>query len=334
MSTIYGDISPRTAAYSVARLLDRAEPAMCLGRFGQQQPVPKNKSLQVKWRRYNGFAPSLIPLVEGVTPAPDTITHTDVTGTLQQYGRRVTISDVIEDTHEDPVLMEYSEILGEVAGQTQELVIYNAIRAGTNVLYNSSNSARSGVNAAVDAGILNRAIRQLMRQNAKTVTRVLAGTDKVGTMPIRPAYAGFCHPDLQSGLEAIAGFKNPAEYPSSMPMLPNEIGSFKNIRFFQSTLFSPFYNAATVTGSGSTYMTGGSTGTGIPDVYPIIIIGMDAFATVSLAGSSAIQPIVVNRKASDSDPLAQRSHVGFKMWSLASILNDAWMVRCEVLAAQ
>lgn len=338
MSTAYGDISPRTAAYVAARLLTRANPVLCLGRFGQQQPIPKNKTNAITFRRYNGFAPSLSTLVEGVTPAPDIISKTDVSATLAQYGRRVQISDVIMDTHEDQVLMEYAGIMGEVAGQTQEMVIYNAIRAGTNVQYLASASSRISVNAAPTGAngalILNRMIRQLNRQNTKKVTRMLAGSDKVGTAPIRPAYVVFCHPDLQTDLEGITGWKNPAEYGSYVPLLPSEMGAYKDLRFLGSTLFSPFLAAATTTGSGSTFMTNGSTGTGIPDVYPMIAVGMDAYATVSLAGSNAVTPIVLNPKPSDSDVMAQRGHVAFKMYSTALILNDAWMVRGEVLCTQ
>jgi N4-gp56 family major capsid protein len=337
MTTQYGDISPRTAAYAAAKLLDRALPALCLGRFGQQQPIPKNKSQTVRWRRYNGFAPSTVPLVEGVTPAPDLITYTDYEATLKQYGRRVQVSDVIIDTHEDPVLNEYAEIMGEVAGQTQEVIVFNAIKGGTNVLWAGGTSratvaqALTGSNGAT---VLGRAIRTLRRQNAKPVTRMLAGTDKVGTAPIRPGYVAFCHPDLQQDLEGITGWKNPVEYGTYQPLMPSEIGSYKEIRFLASTLFTPWLTAATTTGSGSTFMTGGSTGTGVPDVYPVIIIGMDAFATVSLAGANAVTPIVLNPKPSDSDVMAQRGHVAFKMWSTAAILNDAWLLRVEALVTQ
>lgn len=334
MSSVYGDISPRTAAFAAAKMLDRALPAMCMSRFGQQVSLPKNKTNVIKFRRYNGFAPSLVPLVEGVTPQPDIVSSTDVSATLQQFGRRVQISDVIIDTHEDPVLNEYAEIMGEVAGQTMEMVVFSVIRAGTNVLYNSSNSLRTGVNAAVNSTILNRIIRQLKRQNAKPITRMLAGTDKVGTTPIRPAFIVFCHPDLQTDLEAITGWVNPANYPTSTPALPQELGSYKDLRFMGSTLYGPFYNAATVTGSGSTYMTGGSTGTGIPDVYPLVAVGQDSYGVVSLAGANAVTPIVVNPKPSDSDVLAQRAHVAFKMYATACVLNDAWMVRGEVLCTQ
>lgn len=340
MSSVYGDITPRTAAFAAAKMLERALPSMCMSRFGQQQPIPKNKTNVVKFRRYNGFAPSTTALVEGVTPAADVINATDVTATLAQYGRRVQISDVIADTHEDPVLSEYAEVMGEVAGQTMESVCYNVLKAGTNVLYSGSATSRITVAAKIDTSALNRAIRQLKRQNAKLITRMLAGTDKVGTAPIRPGYIAFCHPDLQTDLESLTetggakAFKTPSEYGSYTPLMPNEMGSYRDIRFLSSTLYAPWLAAATTTGSQSVILTNGGTGAGVGDVYPIIIVGMDAYATVSLAGANSVTPIVINPKPSDSDVLGQRGHVGFKMYSTACILNDAFMVRIEAGVAQ
>lgn len=330
MSNTYGDITPRTAAYAAAKMLDRAVPFMCMAKFGQQQPIPKNKTNTVKFRRYNAFQPSTVPLVEGVTPAPDTMNSTDVTATLAQYGRRIPITDVIMDTHEDPVLNEYAEVMGELAGQTAELIVYNAIKAGVNVLY-AVGTTRATVNGAITGPILGRAIRQLKRQNTKVITKMLAGSDKVGTSPIRPAFVAFVHPDVQQDLEAITGYKAVVEYGTVTPLGDNELGSYKEIRFLQSTLYAPFLAAGV---SGSTFLTNGGTGTGNADVYPMVIVGMDAYATVSLAGANAVTPIVVNPKPSDSDPLAQRGHVGFKMYGTACILNDAWMVRVEVAVTQ
>lgn len=330
MANQYGDITPRTAAYAAATMLERALPNLAMAKFGQQQPIPRNKTNTVKFRRYNGFTANTTALTEGVTPSADNISSTDVTATLAQYGRRTQVTDFIEDTHEDPVLNEYATILGELAGQTAELVVFNAIKAGTNVVY-SGGSSRATVNSAITTTALNRAIRQLKRQNAKYHTKMLAGTDKVGTSPIRPAFVAFCHPDLQQDLETLSGWKNPVEYGTYSVIATDEIGSYKEIRFIASTLYSPFLTAGA---SGSTLLTGGTTGTGAADVYPIIITGKDAYATVSLAGSQAITPIVINPKPSDSDPLAQRGHVGFKMYGTSVILNDSWMVRVETGVTQ
>lgn len=328
MTTAYGDISPRTAAFAATTMLARALPYLCMAKYGQMQSIPKNKSQTVKFRRYNAWAPSVVPLVEGVTPAADELTHTDVSATLSQYGRRTVLTDVVMDTHEDPVLAEVAEILGEVAGQTQETIVYNAIKAGTNVVY-ANGAARNAVNTAVASGTLKTVIRKLKRQNTRMITKMLAATDKVSTQPIPPCFVAFCHPDLEKDLQAIANWVRVQNYGTWQPLGESEIGAFENLRFLTSTLYTPFLGAGGAVSSGAFVSNGADTGT-VADVYPIIVVGKDAYATVALAGSTAVHPIILNPKPSDSDPMAQRGHAAFKMYSTACILNDAWMVRAEV----
>lgn len=318
----YGDITPRTAAFAAARMLERGQPFQNMAKFGQMQSIPKGKTKVVKWRRYNAIALATTALTEGVTPSATTITHTDVTATLAQYGDRAQISDVIQDTHEDPVLQEFSDILGEAAAQTKETLMYNVLKAGTNVLY-TNGSARNTVNTALSANTLRRAIRALKRQNARPITGMLAATDKVATQPIPPCYVAFVHPDLEYDLQtSVTGFIRVQNYGTWKPLADNEIGSFENIRFLTSTLYTPFAAAGNAT-------LNGMLGTGNVDVYPTLIVGKDAYANVALAGAEAITPMVTNPKPSDSDPLAQRGHVAYKFYHAAAILNDAWMLRVE-----
>ncbi len=325
MSNVYGDITPRTAAYAAERMLTRAQPYLCMAKFGQMQSIPKGRTKVVKWRRYNAIALATTPLTEGVTPSSTAITNTDVTATLNQYGDRARLTDVIMDTHEDPVLAEFTDILGEAAGQTKETLLFNVLKAGTNVLY-SNGSARNTVNTAITADVLRRAIRSLKRQNARMITSMLAATDGVGTAPIPPCYVAFCHPDIERDLQAINGFFRVQNYGTWKPLGDNEIGSFENIRFLTSTLYAPFLAAGSET-------LNGMLGTGYVDVYPTLVVGKDAYADVALAGATAITPMVVNPKPSDSDPLAQRGHVAYKFYHAAAILNDAWMIRIESGAA-
>ena len=323
--TVYGDITPRTAAYAVDKMLERAQPSLNMAKFAVVTAVPKGKTKVVKWRRYGRLAATTTPLTEGVTPVQGNIAATDVTANLEQYGQRVQITDVIMDTHEDPVLNELSGSLGETAGQTQELIMYNALKAGTQVLY-SNGIARTDVNTPITATVLRRAIRQLKNQDTKPLTMMLNATDGVGTTPIPACYVCFVHPnvemDLQNTTNIPTGYTRIQNYGTFKPLCDSEIGSFENIRFISSTLYTPLANAGGVLGA----MLGGSAA----DVYQSLIVGKDSYATVNLSASgSGLTPIVVNPKPSDSDPMGQRGHVAFKMWSAAAILNDAWMTRIE-----
>ena len=85
--TVYGDsgISPRTQVYAERQMLKHAGPVMVLDKFGMAKPMPKNKGEVIKFRRPNVFTAATVPLQEGVTPTPDSITPQDVTVVMQQY---------------------------------------------------------------------------------------------------------------------------------------------------------------------------------------------------------------------------------------------------------
>lgn len=328
-TTTYGDISPRTAAYAAKELLKRGLPFLVIEKFGQAKTLPANNSKVMKFRRYNALSTTPATLTEGVTPAATSLTHTDITATLSQYGDRVTISDVIEDTHEDPVLQEATTLLGEQAAQMVEKVRYGVIKAGTNVLY-ANGTGRTDVNTPITLTLLRRAVRTLKRQNAKPITTFVKSTPSYDTVNCQPAYVAMIHPDCANDVRNLQGFQSIEKYHASNAPWENELGKCEDVRFVESTIFEAFADGGGAkAGSGTTMLSTSGTSA---DVYPIIIVGRDAYGIVALKGAFAITPMVVNAKPSDSDPMAQRSHVSWKTMQTAVILNDAWMVRLEVAA--
>ena len=324
-TTTYGDISPRTAAYAAADFLVRALPHLVFERFGQSKPIPKNETNAVKFRRFEAIAIDTTALVEGVTPAAVRLTITDVTATLSQFGTHVEITDVIMDTHEDPVLREGTMVLAENAAQTLETVRYNIVKAGTNVRF-TNGAARSAVNTVVDRSDIRSVTKTLQRQNAKMFTSILKSTPNYDTHPIEAAYWAVTHPDMESDIRDIVGFVSAAQY-GTTPPIENEIGSVEHVRFVKTTLALPFLDAGGA--KGDTESTSGVSS----DVYPILVFGRDAYGIVPLKGKSSVTPMVVNPgNPSDSDPLGQRGHISWKAYHTAVILNDAFMVRIESAA--
>lgn len=320
----FGDISPRTAGYVVGELLERAIPQMCLEKFGQGKPIPKNSTKTAIFRRYEALDNTPNYLTEGVTPPGKSLRKTDITVTLQQMGDLVSITDVIADTHEDPVLNETVDILSEQAAQMIERMRWFVLRAGTNVLY-ANGSARSAVNTVISTALIRRAVRTLERQNARKVTRVLRPSSEYGTDAVAASYVAICHPDLDADIRNCAGFTPPEKYASETPW-ENEIGKVERVRFVSGTLYDSFLDAGGTPGS-TVLSNGGSAA----DVYPILLIGMDAYGIVPLRGMESIVPMIVNPgRPSDSDPLGQRGHAAWKTMQSAVILNDLWMLRLEV----
>lgn len=339
--TLYGDISPRTAAYAVAELLKRGMPYLVLEKFGQTYPIPNNATKVAKFRRYylsgstgaaaDGTVTSpwavplaTTPLVEGVTPSGRKLLNTDYTVTLAQYGDYATITDVILDTHEDRVLQQMTEVLGESAAITIEAIRYNVLKAGTNVFY-SNGAARTSVNTPINIDVQRQVTTGLTRQNAKKITQIVKSTPDFRMEPIEAAYIGLFHPDCETDIRKMAGFIPTKQYGTVTPW-ENEIGAVEQVRYLSSTVFAPFPDAGTTKGAMRS-----TTGTNA-DVYPILYVGRDSYGIVPLKGKDSLTPMVVNPKPAPGDPLAQRGTVGWKAYQAAVILNDAWFARLEVAA--
>lgn len=325
--TIYGDISPRTAAHAQKKLLQRAIPALVIEKFGQAVSLPANSSKTTVFRRYSALDSTPTALTEGVTPGSQTLTHTDVPCLLTQYGSVVTISDVIIDTHEDNILAESIELLGEQAAQMIERMRYGVLRAGTNVVYGNG-ATRNAVNTPITLVAQRKIVRALKRQDAQPITKVVKSTPAFGTEAVAKSFICLIHPDQESDVRNMVGADGkscftPVEKYGQLTPYDNEIGKVEDVRYLSSTIFKPWADAGGAKGL-MTSTTGASA-----DVYPALFIATNAYGVVALKGMFAVTPIVVNPKPSDSDRLGQRGHVGWKAMQGAVILNDQFMVRGE-----
>lgn len=327
-TTTTTQVAPGTQAFYDRNLLTRAVPADVHGRFGQKRPIAKKSGNQIKFRRYSALPAALTPLTEGVTPAGSSLSVTDITATLAQYGDFIVLSDVVDMVNQDPVVTEATEVLGDQSGLTIDQVRRDVLVAGTNVAYASGAATRAATVAKITAADLDKAIRFLKNQNAKFIKPEIDGSDKVGSGAVRKAFIGLVHPDVEFDLEQIAGYRAVSDYGSKESVMEDEIGSYKNIRFISSTNCKIFPDATTATTAG--FKTSGS---GKNDVYATLILADNAYGVCPLAGA-AMQTIVKPLgSGGTTDALNQRSSVGWKAMTTTKILNEAWMVRLESLAS-
>jgi N4-gp56 family major capsid protein len=307
----YGDISQRTAAWAAKNHLEHAQPVEVLARFGDIKQLDKNTADTIKFRRPVPFNPATTPLVEGVTPAGGSIAYEDVTVQLAQYGDFVEISDVVADLAEDPVLKDITMLTGEQAALTKEMILYGVLKAGTNKFYGGGKSSIATV-AAGDVftkAIQRNVTKALKAQKSKKVTEMLSASPKYSTEPVAPAYVAFAHTDLEGMLRDIDGFV-PVEKYGTMQPLPYEIGKIEDVRYVLSPELEPDADAGAA---------------GI-DVYPVIIIGKNAYGHVALRGAKSAPIMVLNPGvARGGDPLGQRGTVGWKCYDAPVVLNQAWM---------
>lgn len=326
--TEYGDISPRVGVYAEAKMLTHAQPILVLEKFASVRPMPGNKGQTIKFRRPVPLLPATTPLVEGVTPASQAFSYEDVTATLSQIGAWSETTDVVADTHEDPVLNDMMTMSGEQAAETRETLNWGVIKGGTNVLY-ANGTARNQVNTPISLNKVRAVTRALNRQRARKITKIQDGSVKIGTKPVEAAYVAFCHTDCEADIRAIPGFKSVAEYGTRQPLCEHELGSVESIRFIVSPVLTSWVNAGGA--KGTMLSTGGTSA----DVYPIIVIGQEAFGTVPLKGKGSVVPMVLNPNTPrGGDPMGQRGSVAWKSWFCTVILSQVWMARLEVAVTE
>lgn len=321
-------VSQRTNTYAEAKMLSHAEPVLVLQKFGQMKPMPKNKADNVTFRRPVPFTVSTTALTEGVKPTAKAMSYEDVTATLAQYGGLVEITDQVHDTVEDPVLNDAAMLSGEEAGETLELVLWNVLRAGTNVQY-SNGTARNQVNSKISLSVQRAITRTLKSNKGKKITQMVSSSVKYGTEAIDAAYIAIGHTDLEADIRDMTNFV-PVEKYGTMKPLPYEIGKVEDVRYILSPTLTNFADAG---GLASTNNTVSTTGTN-SDVYPIMYFAKEAFGCVTLKGHGAITPSIINPGQLDkSDPLGQLGYVGWKTYFAGVRLNETWMVRAEVAAS-
>lgn len=309
-------------------MLRHAGPVMILDKFGMTRQMPANKGVAIKFRRPRTFAAITAPLTEGVTPGTTQFTYEDVSATLRQYGMLVEITDVIEDTHEDPVLNDATVQAGENIGRTMEALTYGILKAGTNVFY-ANGTARTSVNTPITIAKIRAVVRALTAQKAMPITRMLDASLNYGTRAIQAAYVAVCHTDLENDIRELAGFVPVAEYGSRQALHERELGSVENVRFITSPDLGslPDAGGAKLGALGTMVSTSGTSA----DVYPVLFFGKEAYGMVPLRGQGSVSPTILrpNVKTKD-DPLGQRGYVGWKTWFCCVILNELWMARLEV----
>lgn len=319
-NTTLTQIPAGVSAFYDRNLLERADPELVHDKFGQSRPIPKKNSNSIKFRKYNALALATTPLTEGVTPTGKQLSITDSTATVAQYGDFVTLTDMVQLTVEDSVITEATDVLGEQAGQTLDVIYRDIINAGTNVYYAGAVAGRDNLTTGSkpSATDLDAVRKTLKKQNAKYFTKMIKGTTAVNTFPIRPAYWAIIDPELTPIYEALTGWKSVESYASQSEVMECEIGAYKNIRFIESTQAKSFGANAHATPV---------------DVYSTLVIAQNAYGVVGLRGQRNIETIVkALGSGGTSDALNQRATVGWKALATAKILNDAWMMRLETSA--
>lgn len=302
-------------------LLERAVASFIHTRFAQVRDIPRKAgSSTIKFRRYSNLTAATTPLTEGVTPAGSQGSVTDITATALQYGDFITVTDKLQYESVDPVLLEFSDILGDQAADTIDQLTRDVLAAGTNVIYSGTGNTATDEVAAGDVisyGNFDAASLLLKNNKGKPITRQIDPSTGYNTMPIPRCFISFIHPDITAKVATFTGWTPVEKYPNQATVMEDEVGSYTangtKIRFIEST------NAKIKTGAGTSSI----------DVYCTLIMAANAYGITRISGEAMKNIVKPLGSAGTADPLDQRATTGWKATFVAKILNNDWLVRIE-----
>ena len=288
-------------------LLDRNEPTYFHERFGMAKEIPARGGNNISLRQFVRPAASTTALVEGTPPSATNVTVTQTIISVAQYGAYMLGSDVIETQTIDPQLAEWTQVFTELKNNTRDLVIRNAISAGTNVLYAGGATVRSGIASG--------SAYNLSWADIRAARRALRTNDAPYYADNR--YWGLIHPDVARNLFADTTIVNASQYAGprtgANPLFSGELPDLMGIRFYETT------NGTTFSGLGQ------SAGF----VYSTLVGGKDAYAVTSYGADSNAIIFHGTGSAGALDPLNQFWSLGFKTAVGAGIVDQLRMVRIE-----
>ena len=321
-TTKYSDLSARNTVYAQKKMLETPQPLLILESIATPFVIPMNSTRVASWLRADALPLATTPVVEGVVPSSTKFTNQKVEATLKQYIGLVSVTDVVADTYDSPVLMSLMEQMGYQLGNTVEAIRFGEFVAGTNKLQ-TNGTVRTDINTELNRTVIRKAIRALKLQKAKPISRMVAPSVNYATTPVSPAYIGIAHTSAEMDIRNMSGFSEVEKYATESSMFPGEIGRVDAVRFVVSTEVPFWANGGAST---STMLT---TGGSVADVYPLLIVGMDALGVVSLKGANAATPYLFNPVPSAGNPTGQIGHAVWKLWTTALILNQAHVIRVE-----
>lgn len=335
-------------------VLSHAKPYEVLAKAGRQVQMPQNASDTYVARRFlpygatasnqnqffqNGTGDRGNTLVqahltqEGVTPSPDSITPYDITEVVQQYSCLYGFSDKTFNLYEDDIPAQMKTQIGERVGLVNEMIVYGKLKSCTNQFYGGAGTSRSTVAGPMTLTLQSAIVRSLMANHAMPVTKLLKASASFDTSAVAPGYFAYTHTDLERMVRDLPNFIPAEKYATGTPEM-GEIGKCERFRYVLSPDLPSYQDAgaaiASFTGTGAGYST---TGTSL-DVYPVIVMGADAFSQIAVRGLNALDPTFLPPgEKSKADPLGQRGYAGTSWWKATMIENTSWMAVVNVARA-
>lgn len=269
--------------YLAKKILPLARRQLVAYQFGEPYKLEKGRGITYTATRYNRLPLPYAPLSEGVPPQGETISISQVTATAQQWGDKVTISDVAEMTIFHPLMKTAKFLLGLQIAETFERNTFNALMALTQVNYVNSRGSRGALVAGdvIDTTTVLRtngaletlgAPRFMGDEQTDEKIDAQSGGSRASDNPRgMPHYAAICHTLVVADWSQNPTVVLARQYSNLYQLYNYEVGEWAGIRFCKSNMV-PTWTGFANTAYTATAGTAGNLATGS---YFVVVTGQD-----------------------------------------------------------
>lgn len=272
---------------------------MVFTNLGVKKTIPMNQGTKnYTLRRYNRLPVDLEKqlLEEGVAPDALKIEGNKVTGTVNQYGARISVTDVTEDIHFDNIRSVYQPELARHAAETVERDVLASFSEASEYFVGNGTD-KTGL---TDADILT--FKDLRRVALSMKVNLRKGHTRGGGAPIVVVT-----PQVMQDLLDDDALENKM-LATGMENTPIKNGSLKSYKVYdlwvQETLIAEVEEV--------------ESGEDTFNVYTTYVLGFEPYAVLELGRLSWHN---VPFKAAIGNELAQIASVGYKMWTGAKVID-------------
>lgn len=294
-------LSAEMKTYYGMELLENAKPQLVHNQFAATKGLPAGGGKTVEWRKFGAFDKALKPLTEGVTPDGSGISVSYITKELAQYGDYTTVSDMLDLTAIDDVVLEITDRHGSNMGLTLDTVTRNEIQQGKQVIYAPKIGSDGTKTDVTSRMTLDKDCRMTSELVAKAATQL----KKMNAPTFDGKYVCIIHPSVAFDLRQDEAWIAAHQYAGATELFSGEIGELHGVRFIENS-FAPVLGVKGATADADDSYVNQERGR----TYATYFFGKDAFGIIDPEGGAL--EMIIHDKGEIGGPLNQFSTIGYK----------------------
>ncbi len=264
-----------------------------------------------------------------------------VRGNVSEFGLHTKFTQrAIDMDTRNGVLAMKTKALGEAKGDIFEAQVQSDLLAASEINRSFAGTEATSIATCNQTSELTYADLRVMEQELKRLlvprdTKLITGTDKVDTKTVGKAYYVYVGQELTPMLEdmqhnGVNVWVPTEQYAASGPVADGEIGKIGRFRFIEVDNMQKYMGAGAADGALTTtvadtagyHATSRAGGTEAFDVFPVLFVGSDSFATVGFEGDSAKIKTAMPKADAHNDPFGKNGSMSIS-WYFGTLIYKA-----------